>query len=112
RHRRVRGVLLVEIDGLDTETLQRSFDGRADVGATTLRADALERAVVAGVAELGRDDGLLANTGQRRAEARLAQAVVGAVDVGRVEECDAGVEGRSHHGVRARLVEGECAAAT
>ena len=55
---------------------------------------------------------LIALARERGAEARLAQAVLGAVDVGGVEEGDAGLDRGVDHRVRALLLVGRGAGPT
>ena len=92
RRRGVGRVLLVQVDRLDAEPLERALDGGADVGAGSHRRAVRHRRRQLGVPELGGDDRGVAASAQRLAQHPLAQAELLAVDVGRVEERDAGVE--------------------
>ena len=88
RHRGVGAMHLVEIDPVALQALQARLDRLHDVAAGA----SLQRArLVHGIAELGRDEDILAAIAEIAAERRLGPAAV-AVDVGRVEEGDAGVE--------------------
>ena len=91
RHRRVDAVLVVEVDVVDAEPLQRGVAGRPDVLRAAVDAERRVPSLVALVAELGREHDLVAAAGDRPAD----EPLVGerAVHVGGVEEGDAEVEG-------------------
>ena len=85
----VDAVLVVEVDVVGAEPLERAFDGEADV----LRAAVERPRAAAGVgdqAELGGQDGLVAAAFERPADELLVG--VGPVDLGGVDERDAQVE--------------------
>ena len=86
----VDAVLVVEVDVVDAEPLQRAVAGLADVLGAAVDG-ALGRVVgVAHDAELGGDDRLVAAPGQRLADEHLVG--VRPVHVGRVEEVDPELE--------------------
>ena len=96
----VGAVVLVEVDPVGLQAAERRLDRLADV-----RAGAARRLAVAEVvAELRREHDLVAAAAERAADDLLAAAAV-AVDVGRVEEGDAGVERRVDHRARGGLVD-------
>ena len=99
RRHAVGAVVLVEVDPVGLEPPQRCFDRLADVGART----AGRLAVAEVVAELRREDDLVAPPAERAADDLLAAAPV-AVDVRGVEERDAHVERRVDHRARGLLV--------
>jgi hypothetical protein len=96
----VRAVVLVEVDPVGLEAAERRLDRLADVGPRA--AGGLAVAEV--VAELRRQHDLVAPAGEGAADDLLAAAAV-AVDVGGVEEGDAGVDRRVDHRARLRLVD-------
>src|SRR5215510_738312 len=90
RHGRIDAVLIVEVDDIDAEPLEALVARdrhivRAPVGQAALAAGAH-------VAELGRHDRAIAPVVDRTGDQLLVLAV--AVDVGRVEEVDAKLDGR------------------
>ena len=88
----VRRVQLVEVDVVGAQPLQAVLEGGADVGR---RGPALVPLV--GDAELGGQHDLVAPGPERGAEVGLALGAP--VDVGGVEEGDAGIERGTHDGV-------------
>jgi hypothetical protein len=84
-------VLIVEIDGVDTEALETRIAGGSDVLGSAVQA-AARAGVLAYDAELGGDDDLVAERAQRFADQNLVGAR--AVDVRRIEEGDAELEAR------------------
>ena len=98
-HVRVGAVQLEEVDPVRAESAERGVDGLPDAAGMSA-GDAL---VVGGVPELGGDDDVVAPSAECGAEVRLGGPA--AVDVGGVEEVDAGVEGCVHDGGRVALVE-------
>ena len=93
-------VVLVEVDPVGLQPAQRILDRAADV----LPAPRRRLAVAGAVAELRRQDDLVAAPGQRAADDLLAAATA-AVDLRRVEEGHARVERGVDHGPRGRLVD-------
>jgi len=90
RDRGVHAVLVVEVDVVDTEALERGVAGGADVRRAAVDADPAAVGVAL-VAELGGELDLVAAAGDRLADELLVGE--GPVHVGRVEEGDAQVEG-------------------
>ena len=84
---------LVEIDSIGAEPGEAVLDGDADVAGRAPTNVALVRC-----SELGGQDDLVPTGTQRLAQEGLALGP--AVDVGGVEEVDAGIEGGIHHGRR------------
>jgi hypothetical protein len=101
-------VVLVQVDHVDLEALERRLDRLADVGLRSARARLGTVGALHVHPELGGDDDLVATALQDLTEVRLALAALGSVDVGGVEEVDPGVD----CGVddRARAVEVDAAA--
>jgi hypothetical protein len=100
----VDAVLVVEVDDVDAQPLERAVDGLADVLRTAVVAAGAHAVVVELVAELGGQHDLVAALGQHAGEQPLVGQ--GAVDVGGVEEGDAQVEGAVQRGGRLGVVEG------
>ena len=101
RDRPVDAVLVVEVDRLDAEPLQRAVAAGADVLRPAV--DAEEGALrVAHVPELRREDDLVAPLPDRAADELLV--LPGAVHVGGVEERDAEVERAVDRGDRLGVV--------
>ena len=102
RDRLVDAVLVVEVDVVDPEPLERGVAGRADVVGGSVDADhaAVRESLVA---ELGGELDLVAPAGDRLADEQLVRE--GAVHVGGVEEGHAQVEG-AVDGVDAALLVG------
>ena len=91
-HVGVGAVVLVEVDAVGAERLQRRLAGGADVLGAPVD---LPRAAGPDVAGLGRDEHLVVAALQRLGDQPLVVAdlaLVDAVRVGRVDEVDAGVE--------------------
>ena len=101
RRARVDAVLVVEIDGIDAQALQRGVAGGANVFRTSIDADPAPVGIAL-VAELGRQDDLVAAAADGAAD----QPLVGerAVHVGGVEKVDAEVERAVDGGDRLRVV--------
>ena len=104
-HRRgdVESVHLVEIDMIELEPLQAGLDGLHDVIA---REPSRVRALAHLAEHLGRDDHIVAR------DAEIAQRLTSeplrlslAVDVRRVDEIDAGIEGTPHQSVYLGLLQ-------
>ena len=93
-------VVLVEVDPVGLQPAQRVLDRAADVLAAPRR----RLAVLGAVAELRRQDDLVAAAGQRAPDDLLAAATA-AVDLRRVEEGHARVERSVDHGPRGGLVD-------
>ncbi len=89
----IGSVELVEIDPVGLQPAQRPLDGEADVAPRSPGAPCRQRRREACVPELRRDDDLVTAAAQRGTEERLAEAVLPPVDVGGVDEVDAGIEG-------------------
>ena len=83
----VGGVVLVEVDHVGSQALQRAFDRLADVLAGTARLGAVAHVA----AELRREEDPIAPALERFPEERLAAALI-AVDVRGVEERHARVQ--------------------
>ena len=98
----VGAVNLVEVDAVGAEPFQARLARVDDVQPG--KAD-LVGAGPHAAAHLGRDHHVAAAAGQRAAEDLLR--IAGGVDVGRVEEVDAGIEGPPHE--RVRLLLAQCA---
>src|SRR5262249_32217019 len=98
RRHAVGAVVLVQVDVLGTEALERAVDR-----APHARRRAAGRIRPSPPAELRRDHDLLSRAGQRTADDALARAV--AVHLGRVEDRPARVERRVHARDRTLLVE-------
>ena len=97
----IDAVLVVEVDVVDAEPRERRLAGLADVLGAAV--DALPAAVVAAhVAELGRQHDLVASLGDGASDQQLV--LERTVDVGRVEEEDAQVEGAVDGGDRLVVV--------
>jgi len=88
-------VVLVEIDDVGAQPLQRCIDGLVDVRARAARVGPVAHVA----AELRRKHDAVAPACQHLTEEGLATALA-AVDVGGVEERDTGVEGCVHDGTR------------
>ena len=98
---RIHAMLVVQVDRLDAEALQRRLTTLPHV--VRLSADAQERAVgAAPVAEFGSDDDLVAP----RADETADELLVGerAIDVRGIEERDAEVQRALQGGHRSRFV--------
>lgn len=89
RHLGVESVLIEQVDVVGAQPLQRSVDNLADV--VGLRVQPLET-VVDVEAELGGDPHLVTDRFENRPDEQLI--LMGAVDLGGVEERDADVESR------------------
>ena len=101
RHARIDAVLIVQVDDVQAEPLQRCVAGAPHVLGRSV--DAEERAVRAtDVAELRGEHDLIAPSADRRADELLVRER--AVHVGRVEEIDADVERAVNRRDRLRLV--------
>ena len=95
RHLRIDPVLVEEIDAVDAQALQRRLGHGLDVLGPAVEADPPRTAVgIELEAELRGDDDLAAKRLERFAD----QPLVGerAVDLGRVEERHAPLDGRAH----------------
>src|SRR6185437_15845732 len=90
RHRFVDAMLVVEIDVLDAEPLERPVDRPPDV--LRLAVDLAAAVLVPDVAELRREDELVAAARDRAADEPLVVAHLVPVDVGGVEEDDPELE--------------------
>jgi hypothetical protein len=97
RGHRIRRVQLVQIDVVGAQPPQRLGHGPPDVGPAALGPRGRPVAHVSAlVAELGGQDDLIPAPAEDLAERALGPAA-SAVGVGRVEQGDAGVDGRVHH---------------
>ena len=105
RGARVHAVLVVQVDVVGAEPLQRALHGKAHVLRAAVQA-ARAVAAVPDRAELGRDHHLVPATGERPSEQFLVE--VRPVHLGGVEQGDAEVDGAVDRCDRARLV-GACA---
>jgi hypothetical protein len=83
-------VLIIKVDCIDPQPLQRSFDGAADIGRAGV--DTGDLVAIEFEAELGRDDQLVALPLDRLADQLLV--LEGAIDLRGVEEGDAEVDPR------------------
>jgi hypothetical protein len=102
---RVDAVLVVEVDVIGSEALQRAFDGSANVGGTAVDHPRGGRTVLVGnEPELGRDDDLVAAALNSLADDFFA--VEGAVDFCGVDVGDAEVERTVDGANRLGVVEG------
>ncbi|MBK5115675.1 MAG: hypothetical protein JJE23_02035 [Thermoleophilia bacterium] len=100
RSTRVDAVLVIEIDVVEAEPLQRSVDRAAHIlGAAVDRAIPM---LVEAHAELGRDHDLVATSGERFAEQLLV--ITPAVHLGGVEEAHTELDRAVERGDRLRLV--------
>ncbi len=102
RRHAVGAVVVVEVDGVGAEALERGVDRAPHVVARAGRPVAVSALHV--VPELRREDDAVAPARERLAEEALAVAAP-AVDVGRVEEGDPRVERRVHDRARGGGVE-------
>src|SRR5437870_2835721 len=88
-HAPVNAVLVVEVDGIDSEPLQAGLAGLPDVFRSAVDSD--ESALgVAHVTELGRQDDFLAAAADRLADQLFVAAP--AVNIGRIQEIHAQVQ--------------------
>ena len=112
RGARIGFVQLVQVYPVRLQAAQRCLDREADVAARSPGAPVRSVRALHVHAELAREDDAIALAVKRIAHERLTEATHLAVDVGRVEEGDAGLDGRVDHGIRAllRLGDGFCPA--
>jgi len=96
-------VLVVQIDVVGTESLERSFDRSPDVGGAAVHS-AGTAAGMGDQTELGGDDDAVAAAHQRLADDFLA--VEGAIDLCRVDVSHAQVQGAVDGADGLRVVEG------
>ena len=107
RRQRVGRVQLVEVDPVGLQPAERSLDRQPDVASASPCAPQAG----SGDVRLAWPNFVASTTSSRRprerlAQERLAEAVLAAVDVGRVDEVDAGVERGVHDRVGALLALG------
>ena len=101
RHFGIDAVLVEQVDVVGAEPAQRAFDRLADVLGPAVDVGADLLAVLEAEAELGGDHHLVAPALQRAAEQLLVR--VRAVDLGRVEEGAAELDGAVQRGDRLAL---------
>src|SRR5690606_29372675 len=100
---RVGGVQLVEVDPVGLQAAEGGFDGEADVAAGAAGAPVRPVGALHVHAELGCEHDFVAAAAEGVTHQGFAQPAFAAVDVGGVEQRDAGVDRGVHDGVGAFL---------